>query len=144
MRLDATASAWSGNFCRADQPPLGFLSSAPRMRAFSSAAHARSISRPHRQESTRPVTDRRAAMLLVVIVGTGICVVSLAAGLAVRAWLARSPMAGVPVAGPGPAGRGSANVERAGAGSADVGPAGVGPPDVGPAAPGRWVPLARA
>jgi len=86
-------------------------------------------------------------MLLVVIVGAGVCVVSLAAGLVVRTWLARSPMAGVPVAGPEPAGMGSANVERAGAGSADLRPAGVGPPDVGPAvvaAPGRWVPLARA
>ena len=54
-------------------------------------------------------------MLVAVIVGAGVCAVSLAAGLAVRTWLARSPMTGVTAAGPD-----------------------------GIARPGRWVPLARS
>jgi ABC-type multidrug transport system fused ATPase/permease subunit len=81
-------------------------------------------------------------MLVAVIAGAVVCVVSLAAGLAVRTRLARSPMAGVPVAGPGPAGAGSAIGEPAGLGSAGVRSAGLGP--AGIAAHGRWAPLARA
>jgi ATP-binding cassette, subfamily B, bacterial len=61
-------------------------------------------------------------MLVAIIAGVVICAVSLAAGLAVRTWLARSPMAGVPAADPG---------------SAVVGLAGL-------TATNRWAPLARA
>ena len=48
-------------------------------------------------------------MLIAVIIAAGVCAVSLTAGLAVRTWLARSPMASVPVAAPGPGGLGSAD-----------------------------------
>ena len=61
-------------------------------------------------------------MLVGVIAGAAVCALSLAAGLAVRTWLARSPMVGVAVAGP-PA--------------ADTGPGRI-------VLPGRWVPLARS
>jgi ATP-binding cassette, subfamily B, bacterial len=81
-------------------------------------------------------------MLVVVIVGAGVCALSLAAGLAVRTWLARSPMAGMPAAGPpvadaGPASARPAGTEPASMGSASARPGGI-------VLPSRWVPLSRA